>query len=276
MPTGADHRIVEHPEGLVGDLGLGHVDAMEGLELRRVDRIADVEHILDVALLVLGNREPARLAGRGHEAFGDDVGVRAARRFFDHVGKNPVRLRGVILEASTWLPGGVPACVPIEPLLTIDRLSTDRGGREATCVEQDLREGDGVLAVFAERRQHRRHGGVDVEQPLGCEFEHGEADGRLHRRVGVEAVVVGCVAVGLCVDDLVVEADGELVPGQAALVDFTTAASDEGVEAGFDDRGHGVTVDAEASVLRTPFSLRAGRTAVNERSCTTPCHTPTP
>ena len=92
----------------------------------------------------------------------------------------------------------------------------------------------------------------------------------------MEAVVVGCVAVGLCVDDLVVEADGELVPGQAALVDFTTAAGDEGVEAGLDDRGHGVTVDAEASVLRTPFSLRAGRTAVNERSCTTPCHTPTP
>ncbi len=111
---------------------------MEGLELRRVDRVADVEHILDVALLVLGDREPARLTGRGHEAFGDDIGVRAAHHLFDHVGKNPVRLRRVVLEASARLPGGVPACVPLEPLLPIDRLSTDRGGRKATGVEQDL------------------------------------------------------------------------------------------------------------------------------------------
>jgi len=144
-------------------------------------------------------------------------------------------------------------------------------------VEEDLGDGDPLLAVGPERLKDRRNGVIEVEKALGCEFEHGETHRRFDCRVRVEPFILTRLSVRLGVYHLTFETDCELKAWQATLIDFATRAFEQVVKARRNDPSREAHSPETVAVLdERPRFPTTGTSAFIDRCRTTPFQTPTP
>jgi len=93
-------------------------------------------------------------------------------------------------------------------------------------VEENLRDGDSLLALGPERRKDRRNRVVETEPSFSCEFQHREAHRRFDCGIRVKPRIVTRIPVRLGEHHLAFETDGELEAGQTAFIHFATGPSE--------------------------------------------------
>ena len=177
-PAASRRRRGHGDERLVGDLPQVEAGHAEGLlPLLRRRGLADGAGQGDVGLLVLGHAEPE---GREPERL-DDAAVHGGSEVdavdaLEELGEDPVGGRGVVLERCAGLPVEAPARERLEAGVAGAPVGEGEGRvGEARGVEQDLLDGDRLLAVGGELGDAVADALVEPQRPSARTCQMAEA-----------------------------------------------------------------------------------------------------